>query len=107
MVEKLHPDAIAALVHANHGNPRDILGLHSIGEEKLVIRAFRPTAKQLFLIDETAKSTKKMAMEIRNEAGFFELELAGNSEKFAYSFLEINHEGKEIAFVYESRRHVL
>jgi 1,4-alpha-glucan branching enzyme len=95
---KVHPDAIAALSHGNHGAPKDILGVHSLDAKKIVVRAFRPTAKELFLVDESKKSPKKLAMERLNGSGVFEVNLAGTLDKFTYSLLETTTDGYEFSF---------
>src|SRR5688500_12070965 len=94
----LHPDAVAALSHGNHGAPKDILGVHSLDAKNIVVRAFRPSAKDLYLIDGSKKTSKKIAMERLDEVGFFEISLAGNPDKFSYSLLEVTKDGQEYTF---------
>jgi len=98
MVEKLHPDAIAALVHADHGSPRDILGAQQISPRKMVVRAFRPTAKELYLLDERKSKVDKIEMTKIDDAGLFEASLSGTVDKLVYSLTEITHEKNEYTF---------
>jgi 1,4-alpha-glucan branching enzyme len=98
MVETLHPDAIAAISYGNHGTPYAVLGVHKLDEKQLIVRALRPNAKELYVIDETTKTPKKLAMEDVNEHGLFTLTLNGNIDKFKYSLLEVNYQDKEYSF---------
>ncbi|MEO1290511.1 MAG: hypothetical protein AAFV93_22435, partial [Chloroflexota bacterium] len=72
MSETLHPDAIAALVHADHGTPQDILGPQQVSPKKIIVRAFRPEAKALFIVDERKAKSTDIAMEMIDENGLFE-----------------------------------
>lgn len=98
MVEKLHPDAIAALVHADHGSPREVLGSQQISPKKMVVRAFRPTARKMYLLDERKSPAKKIEMTKIDDAGLFEASLSGTVEKLRYSLTEISHENNEYTF---------
>jgi 1,4-alpha-glucan branching enzyme len=98
MPDNLHPDAISALSNGNHGDPYSILGAHKIDNQLVSVRAFRPTANNLFVIDETENKAIRKEMQRINDAGFFELTLPANFEQFQYSLLEVTFDGKEIAF---------
>ncbi|MDQ7035453.1 MAG: hypothetical protein Q9P01_11625, partial [Anaerolineae bacterium] len=95
MAETLHPDAIAAISTGNHGAPYDVLGVHKLDDKQITIRVFRPTAKELYLVNETLKKPKKIAMERVNEHGFYTVTLKGHIEKCKYSLLEINYQDKD------------
>jgi 1,4-alpha-glucan branching enzyme len=98
MEAKLHPDAIAAVSFGNHGAPYEVLGVHQVDEGQIVVRAFRPTAKELFVIDEAATKNKKLAMERLNEHGFYTVTLKGKADNFKYSLLEVTYQDKEYTF---------
>ncbi|MEL6306870.1 MAG: 1,4-alpha-glucan branching protein GlgB [Chloroflexota bacterium] len=98
MVDALHPDTINAITHGDHGAPRDVLGAHQVSPKKVVVRAFRPTAKTLTLIDERKKSSKKVEMEMLDKNGLFEVSLTGTVEKLDYSFEEVPYEGETFTF---------
>ncbi len=98
MVDSIHPDAIAALVNADHGSPKDILGAHQISAKKIVIRAFRPHARKLYIVDERKSTHKRIEMEQIDAAGLFEGSITGTLEKLRYSYLEIGHDDSEVTF---------
>lgn len=82
MAANIHPDAINSLLNAAHGAPFDLLGAHPEGENKTSIRAFRPTAKTLFVINET--TDEKHQMNRLRDEGFFELTLEERDLKYHY-----------------------
>lgn len=98
MVENLHPDTIAALVHGDHGSPSDILGGQQISPKKMIVRAFRPTARQLQLLDERKKNPVTIDMTKIDDNGLFEVTLTGTVEKLTYSLIETPYEGESHTF---------
>ena len=98
MVEHLHPDTIAALVHGDHGSPNDVLGVHQISPKKMMVRAFRPTARELQLIDERKQKPATVEMTKIDDSGLFEVSLTGSSEKLVYSLTETPYEGDSFTF---------
>ncbi|GAB5490124.1 MAG: 1,4-alpha-glucan branching enzyme [Phototrophicaceae bacterium] len=98
MVENLHPDTIAALVHGDHGSPSDVLGAHQISPKKMIVRAFRPTARELQLIDERKKKPVSIEMTKIDDNGLFEVTLNGTLTKLKYSLRETPYEGEAITF---------
>lgn len=98
MVEKLHADAISALTHADHGSPGDVLGPQQISPKKMVVRAFRPGAKEVTLVDERKSPSKKVTMVKIDDAGLFEATLTGTVAKLVYSLTEISQEGVDYTF---------
>lgn len=98
MVKHLHPDTIAALVHGDHGSPNDVLGVHQISPKKMVVRAFRPTARELQLIDERKQKPATVEMTKIDDSGLFEVTLTGSSEKLVYSLTETPYEGDSFTF---------
>lgn len=98
MAETLHKDIISAIINGSHGAPMDILGVHQVDEKMLVVRAFRPMAHKLFLIDESKKKATKIEMKRLSEEGFFELSLEGKVDDFKYSLAEMNYGDVEFKF---------
>ncbi|MBZ0309516.1 MAG: 1,4-alpha-glucan branching protein GlgB, partial [Anaerolineae bacterium] len=96
MTSDIHPDAINSLLNAAHGSPFDLLGPHQISENQVSIRAFRPTAQKLTLIDETTGSAFPMTR-LRDE-GFFEAILEGQAVDLKYHYKAETQEGKKETF---------
>lgn len=80
MPSEIHPDALNALLYADHGAPFEILGVHSAGEDQVSVRAIRPYAESLTLI--MADGTRHPMTKLRRE-GFFEVTLSA-PEGFRY-----------------------
>ena len=67
----LHPDAIEAIVHAGHGDPFAVLGMHADEKGSLWVRTLQPGAAAVQVIEcETGKELGALAK--RHDAGFFE-----------------------------------
>src|ERR1700759_3965865 len=77
---------IHRLLNAEHDDPFGVLGLHKI-DDLWVVRAFRPDAKELAVIDPRNSQRHFPANRIANE-GLFEAALTGVIEGFDY-LLEI------------------
>lgn len=90
----IHPDAIHSLLNAVHGAPFDLLGPHQVSENQVSIRAFRPTARNLAVVDESSGESHDMNC-LHNE-GFFEITLNGQNLKYHYK--AETHEGKKETF---------
>lgn len=90
----IHPDAIHSLLNAVHGAPFDLLGPHQASENQVSIRAFRPTARKLAVVDESSGESHDMNC-LHNE-GFFEITLNGQDLKYHYK--AETHEGKKETF---------
>ncbi|PJF44677.1 MAG: 1,4-alpha-glucan branching enzyme [Phototrophicales bacterium] len=90
----LHPDAIAALVHGDHGAPFDILGPHPVDDQTVIIRAFRPTARELAVI--TEQHTRYPMTRI-HEYGLFEVEVP-ITKPIIYQLEETTFEGNSFIF---------
>ncbi|KAB2903450.1 MAG: 1,4-alpha-glucan branching protein GlgB [Anaerolineae bacterium] len=91
---EIHPDAIHSLLNAVHGAPFDLLGPHQVSENQVSIRAFRPTARNLAVVDESSGESHDMNC-LHNE-GFFEITLNGQNLKYHYK--AETHEGKKETF---------
>lgn len=82
---KLHPDAIAALVYADHGAPHEILGSHADSLNGTVtIRTLKPNAISVNLIDTTSPQMTKMHM--LHEMGLFEVTIKADIDTLDYHF---------------------
>ena len=78
----LAPHEIHRLLNAEHDDPFGVLGLHKI-DDHWVVRAFRPDAKELAVIDPRHADRHYPADRIANE-GLFEAPLSGVTEAFDY-----------------------
>ncbi|HEY0793358.1 MAG TPA: 1,4-alpha-glucan branching protein GlgB [Chthoniobacterales bacterium] len=74
------------LVHAEHDDPFRVLGQQEVGS-LLVVRAFRPEAKELVVVDRNDAGRRFNANRIAEE-GFFEASIGENVPRFDY-LLEI------------------
>ncbi|MGU3359821.1 1,4-alpha-glucan branching protein GlgB [Methylobacterium sp. M6A4_1b] len=63
----VHPDAIAAIMAANHGDPFSVLGPHQVGEGQWEVRAVLPEAKSASLL----VGGKRTTFERKHPDGFF------------------------------------
>ena len=62
----LSPHDLDLLLRADHSDPFGILGLHSVNGTQ-VVRAFRPDAKTLAVVDRVDPKTKLVAQRIAAE----------------------------------------
>jgi 1,4-alpha-glucan branching enzyme len=67
----IHPDGINALVHGDHGAPRDILGIHPDGEG-FVVRCFHPNCQS---VDVVLADGTVVSMDCIHPNGFYEVRL--------------------------------
>lgn len=83
----LHPERLAALLAGDEGDPFSYLGMHKdAGSGRLVLRAFRPDASSLAVLDrKTGREAAKLTR--AHEAGFFCGVLEGVSDPFPYRLL--------------------
>src|SRR5690606_4203808 len=75
-----------------------VLGAQQVSPKKMVIRAFRPAARELYLLDERKSTPVKVQMEKIDDVGLFEASLSGTSDNLAYSLTEITHEDNQSTF---------
>jgi 1,4-alpha-glucan branching enzyme len=80
------PEELAAFVEARHDNPFHTLGMRRAGE-RLEVRAFRPEAAAVNIVDAADPRRKFPARKI-HEAGFFAAQLPEGTNEFRY-LLEI------------------
>ncbi|MDE2636634.1 MAG: 1,4-alpha-glucan branching protein GlgB [Chloroflexota bacterium] len=86
----LHPEAIEALVSGEIGAPSSLLGRHRQGDE-VSIRAFRPWAKQVDLVNEA--NGERVSMERCHADGLFVADLDATWAEAQYHFAAITAEG--------------
>ncbi len=99
MTSTLSKDIIATISDGSHGDPFSILGLHSIkknGDEKLLIRAFRPEAKEVFALIGKAKPLKLKRI---SDEGLFEVIVPRRKTRFEYKLKVVPHNGKEFEII--------
>jgi 1,4-alpha-glucan branching enzyme len=92
----LAPDDIHRLLHAEHDDPFGVLGLHKIGD-LWVVRAFRPDAKELTVVDPVHTDRRFPANRVADE-GLFEAPLTGVSEAFDYLLQVVTWSGETLQF---------
>jgi 1,4-alpha-glucan branching enzyme len=88
----LAPNDIHRLLHAEHDDPFGVLGLHKIGD-LWVVRAFRPDAKELAVVDPVHPDRRFPANRVADE-GLFEAPLTGVSEAFDYLLQVVTWSGE-------------
>ena len=84
----LSPHDLDLLLRADHADPFGVLGLHSINGNQ-VVRAFRPDAKTLTVIDRANPKSRFVAQRIADE-GIFEATADGRTDRFDY-LLEVTN----------------
>jgi 1,4-alpha-glucan branching enzyme len=84
----LSPHDLDLLLRADHTDPFGVLGLHSINGNQ-VVRAFRPDAKTLTVIDRANPKSRFVAQKIADE-GIFEATADGRTDRFDY-LLEVTN----------------
>lgn len=95
---QLSTSEIAAVTGGYHGAPHHVLGPHPLAaddpknEKGLVVRAFRPLEKEVFVLDLANAQRHKMRS---IEEGFFEVELPDKDMSFQYRLILIDPEGRE------------
>ena len=75
---------IEAIVHANHGDPFAILGMHQDGPDRPVqVRVFIPGAQRVWVIDSASGDPVAEAEQV-HDAGFFVATMPDRRERFRY-----------------------
>lgn len=106
MTIDIHPEAIESLTHGDHGSPFDLLGPHQVTENTVSVRAFRPRATSLTLID-SATDTRHIMQRVHDD-GLFEVTLSATLDDFSYSLVEEYQDGDALVFhdPYSFREHL-
>ena len=89
----IHPDAIQNLINGDHGDPFSLLGPHPAEGGTVSIRAFRPSAKTLYVVRD--ESGERIEMNRVRDEGFFEITLAAPGR---YHYVAVPYEGDEETF---------
>jgi 1,4-alpha-glucan branching enzyme len=90
----LSPHDLNLLLRAEHADPFGVLGLQSVNGT-LVVRALRPDAKTLAVVDRADPKTKFEAQRIADE-GVFEATINGRSDRFDYMLEVTNWAGNKV-----------
>jgi 1,4-alpha-glucan branching enzyme len=90
----LSPHDLDLLLRADHSDPFGVLGLHAVNGTQ-VVRAFRPDAKTLAVVDRADPKTKFVAQRIADE-GVFEAIINGRPDRFDYVLEVTNWAGDTI-----------
>ena len=94
MVVEIRTDAVDAIIGAYSGAPFDVLGPHPADKGHVSIRAFRPSAKSLYV----KIGTDRIKMTRLREEGFFEVTIPGEWPGLSYEYEAVTHEGKTETF---------
>jgi 1,4-alpha-glucan branching enzyme len=92
----LSPHDLDLILRAEHADPFGVLGLHSINGNQ-VVRAFRPDAKTLTVIDRPNPKNRYVAQRIADE-GIFEATANGRTDRFDYLLEVTNWAGETTQF---------
>jgi 1,4-alpha-glucan branching enzyme len=86
-------EEIASLLRADHGDPFAILGMHG-SEGTLALRVFRPDVAGVEVREIGGKARSWKAERVLPD-GFFEANLKGAQERFAYARAFTGHDGRK------------
>jgi 1,4-alpha-glucan branching enzyme len=89
--------SIDALLNGDHGAPFDLLGPHLVDQNRVSVRAFRPMAETLILVNDRTGQRTEMAR--WREEGFFEVTLAGSWPGLQYHYEAVGHDGRQDVIV--------
>ncbi|MDQ7063884.1 MAG: 1,4-alpha-glucan branching protein GlgB [candidate division KSB1 bacterium] len=94
---------ILKIVHAAHYDPHTVLGLHPVtdGERPVMaVRAFVPTAKEMFVVPMTGRGPgKPVPMQRIHGDGFFETLVRPRSRSFRYRLRAVDYAGNAWEFI--------
>lgn len=96
MIVEIHPDALKALANGRHGAPFQILGKHKIDDKHFVIRAMRPTAKSMAVID--TFTGERYPMEKLAAEGIFEVKISATAD-FNYHYEVIQFDDHTYTYI--------
>jgi 1,4-alpha-glucan branching enzyme len=96
VANEIHPGAIDSLLNADHGSPFEVLGPHPLDDHSVSIRAVRPTAQSLSVVEE--RSGKSYLMTQLHEAGIFEVTIPNAGPDLSYHYEAITHDGAKESF---------
>lgn len=96
MVLEIQPEAVDAVVGAYSGKPFDVLGPHAAGDGQVSVRAFRPTARSLTLVNDANGQRTEMTR-LRDD-GFFEAVISGELPGLRYHLEAITYDDRKETF---------
>jgi 1,4-alpha-glucan branching enzyme len=96
MAQNIHPDSITAFLYGAHGAPFETLGPHPAQEGMISIRAFRPSAQAVWVVDEASGERFEMN-KLRNE-GFFEVTIPSRWPGLKYHYDVTTRDGRQETF---------
>lgn len=95
MEPTISKQVIESVTDGTHSAPFDVLGVHAVNfdsGERLVLRAFRPEAEQIFALIGKSKPLKLQRI---SAAGLFEAVVPRRKNKFSYSLKIVPFSGRE------------
>jgi 1,4-alpha-glucan branching enzyme len=95
MKSDLQTEVVEAIVQGRHGAPFSVLGVHAISAKHIAVRVFRPDARAVWVVDQTDTAHPMAKLD---DAGFYEVVLAGDSETFRYRCRLETHDGTQRDF---------
>lgn len=103
----LDKNIIADICNGTFSNPFSVLGLHDVnynGKNRLIIRAFRPEAKEIYI---NVGKSKPFALKKIAEEGLFEAIVPRRKNRFKYTLTITPHHGEPFeiidAYTFESQ----
>lgn len=94
MVVEIRTDAVDAIIGAYSGAPFDVLGPHPADKGSVSIRAFRPSAKTLYI----RTGAERAEMTRLRDEGFFEITVRGKWPGLDYQFEALTYDGRTETF---------
>jgi len=85
---------LASLVHAQNGNPHQLLGMHPLGDSSgLVVRAFLPNAASVEVVPTHEKSKPSFMLKRLDESGLYEGSTKKATSVYAYDLIITDYQG--------------
>lgn len=84
-------EEIKAISNGEHGNVFSVLGVQKASREGMVYRCFRPDARSVMLLSNSAKPVELVRI---SDAGLFEYVFPGKKDDFSYQLKIIPHKGE-------------
>ncbi|MEP4197734.1 MAG: 1,4-alpha-glucan branching protein GlgB [Aliishimia sp.] len=88
-IHLIDQDTVIQLASGRHADPFSVLGLHSLDDGSLVLRAVRPEADSVDVLD--AKTGKKIVTLSQLEDGVFAAKIPRRKKRFAYKLRMTRH----------------
>lgn len=99
-IVELTSETMEAVVGGYHSAPHEVLGMHRVtadgkedGKDSLVVRAFRPLDRAVWLVD--VKSGRRTPLEPIHPDGLYAVHLARRKNPFAYRLLVEDEAGEQ------------